>query len=177
MKEWVDKLNISTLSLDLYKRKLKAFIDWEVADSVIKSQENKALRQAQANKKQRSKKTLKLTVINTDTWDQVKEKLLNRENNKKNRKRKNAGPKNGRKEKQPQPQSTNQPPPRRRRARRFDILSESSLEELPQLPIQEEIEVVSEENLVNEQLTTELSASIEPARPTRARRKPIRFRD
>jgi hypothetical protein len=100
-----------------------------------KIKKNKALRQAQANKKQRSKKTLKLTVINADTWDEVKEELLNRENNKKNKKRKNAGPKNSRKKKQSQPQSINQPPSRKRRARRFDISSKFSLEELPQLPI------------------------------------------
>jgi hypothetical protein len=36
-KEWVDKLSTLTPSLDLYKRKLKAFIDWEIADGVIKN--------------------------------------------------------------------------------------------------------------------------------------------
>jgi hypothetical protein len=66
-KEWVNKLSTLTPSLDLYKRKLKAFIDWEVTNSVIKNQENKALRQAQANKKKRLKKTLVLTVINADS--------------------------------------------------------------------------------------------------------------
>jgi hypothetical protein len=176
-KEWVDKLSTLTPSLDLYKRKLKAFIDWEVADGVIKNQENKALRQAQANKKERSKKTLLLTVIDADSWDEIEEQLLKKENNKKNKKRNNTGPKNSRKGKQPQPQLTNQSSPRGRGARGFDTLSESSLEELPQLPIQEKAEATVEENSANEQLATELSASIEPARPFRARRKPIRFRD
>jgi len=97
--------------------------------------------------------------------------------NKNNRKRKNARPKNGQKEKQSQPQSTNQSTQRRPRARRFDISSESSLEKLPQLPIQEAVEVENEENTANQQLITELSASIEPIRPTRTHRKPIRFRD
>jgi predicted transcriptional regulator len=73
---------------------LKAFIDWDIAERIIKDRENKILRQAQANKKKRSKKIILLTVINTDTWDKYKEQLLNKEIN---NKRKNAGPKNNRK--------------------------------------------------------------------------------
>jgi hypothetical protein len=173
-KQWVDKLSTVTPSIDFYKRSVKAFIDWEIAEGVIREQENKTLRQAQANKKQRSKKTLKLTVIDADTWDEVKEQLLKKENNKK---RNNTSTKNGQKGKQPQPQLTNQSPPQRHRARQFNISSKSSLEELPQSPIQEEIEAATEENLANKQLTAELSSSIEPAKLSRARRKPIRFRD
>jgi hypothetical protein len=75
---------------------LKAFIDWNIAEKIIKNRKNKILRQAQANKKKRSKKTIPLTVINIDTWDKYKEQLLNKKINKK---RKNAGPKNDRKEK------------------------------------------------------------------------------
>ena len=71
----------------------------------------------------------------------------------------------------------NQSFPRGYGARGFDTLSEFLLEELPQLPIQEKAEATVEENSANEQLATELSASIKPARPFRARRKPIRFRD
>jgi hypothetical protein len=78
---------------------LKAFIDWDIAEGVIKDRENKALRQAQTNKKKRSKKIISLNVIDADIWDKYKEQLLNKEINKK---RKNAGPKNGRKGKQPQ---------------------------------------------------------------------------
>jgi len=153
-KQWVDKLDTATPSIDLYKRQLKAFIDWNFAEGVIKDRENKALRQAQANKKKRSKKTIPLTIINTDAWDEYKEQLLNREANKK---RKNAGPKNSRKGKQPQSQQTNQSTQRRPRARRFSISSESSLEELPQLPIQEAVEVENEENAANQQLTTNVT--------------------
>jgi hypothetical protein len=29
VKEWIEKLGISTLSLHLYKANLKAFIDWQ----------------------------------------------------------------------------------------------------------------------------------------------------
>ena len=68
---------------------MKAFIDWEVAEGVIKDRENKTLRQAQANKKQRSKKTIGLTVIDTDTWEEVREQLDNK------KKRKTTRPKNG----------------------------------------------------------------------------------
>ena len=103
--------------------------------------------------------------------------MLKKENNKKNRKRNNTDPKNSRKGKQSQPQLTNQSSPRGRGARGFDTLSKSSLKKLPQLPIQEKAKATVEENSANEQLATELSASIEPARPFRARRKPIRFRD
>ncbi len=80
-------------------------------------------------------------------------------------------------ENSPQLQSTNQTTQRRPRARRFDTLSESSLEELPKLPIQKAAEAQNEENTVNTQLKTELSASIEPAKPSKARRKSVRFRD
>jgi hypothetical protein len=78
---------------------LKAFINWEIAEGIIKNRENKALRQAQANKKKRLKKIISLTVFNADSWDEYKEQLLNKKINKK---RKNAGPKNGRKGKQSQ---------------------------------------------------------------------------
>jgi hypothetical protein len=75
---------------------LKAFIDWDIAEGIIENRENKALRQAQANKKKRLKKTISLTIIDIDTWDKYKEQLLNKKTNKK---RKNVGPKNDRKEK------------------------------------------------------------------------------
>jgi hypothetical protein len=80
---------------------LKAFIDLNIADNVIKDRENKALRQPQINKKKRLKKTILLTVIDIDTWDEYKEQLLNK---KVNKKRKNVESKNNRKEKQSQSQ-------------------------------------------------------------------------
>jgi hypothetical protein len=71
-------------------------------------------------------------------------------NKKTNKKRKNAEPKNDRKGKQPQSQQTNQSTQRRLRARRFSISFEFSLEELPQLPIQEAAEVKNEKNAANQ---------------------------
>ena len=45
-----------------------------------------------------------------------------------------------------------------------------------QLPIEEVDEAVNKENEVNEQLSTEHNTTIEPTRPPRARRLPMRYR-
>ena len=52
----------------LYKAHLEAFIDWQVADDCLKQREIHSLREVVANRKERLKKTIDLTVINADSY-------------------------------------------------------------------------------------------------------------
>ncbi len=67
-KQWIDKLSTDTPSIAVYKAKLEAFIDWQVADGRVKQQEIQSLQKAADNRKSRSKKTIDLKIINAETY-------------------------------------------------------------------------------------------------------------
>ncbi len=52
----------------LYKAHLEAFIDWQVADDCLKQREIHSLREVVANRKERLKKIIDLTIINADSY-------------------------------------------------------------------------------------------------------------
>jgi hypothetical protein len=54
---------------------LEAFINWYPADGYLKQQEIQPLQKTAANRKQRSKKTIKLKIINTETYTTYREEL------------------------------------------------------------------------------------------------------
>jgi hypothetical protein len=61
-------LNTDTPSISAYKIKLEAFIDWQMADGCLKQQEIQSLQKAANLKKLRSKKTIDLKIINTESY-------------------------------------------------------------------------------------------------------------
>jgi hypothetical protein len=67
---------IDTLSIAIYKAKLVAFIDFYITDVHLKDYEIDSLRKHNTKKNQRSKKIIKLKVIDSDTimeyYDQLK---------------------------------------------------------------------------------------------------------
>ncbi len=80
-------MGTDTPSIALYKAYLEAFINWQVADGCLKPREIYSLREAVANRKERSKKIIDLTVIDADSYtvycqDQQK-KNANKRGNKK----------------------------------------------------------------------------------------------
>jgi hypothetical protein len=66
-KEWIDKLYINASSITIYKAKLTAFVNFHITDAQLKDHKIDSLRKYKRKKKQRSKKIIKLKVINSDT--------------------------------------------------------------------------------------------------------------
>jgi hypothetical protein len=75
-KEWINKLYINILSIIIYKAKLTAFVNFHITDTQLKDHEIDSLRKHKRKKKQRSKKIIKLKIIDSDTinkhYDQLK---------------------------------------------------------------------------------------------------------
>jgi hypothetical protein len=65
-KEWIDKLYINISSIITYKAKLTAFVDFHITDTQLKDHKIDSLRKYKRKKKQRSKKIIKLKVIDSD---------------------------------------------------------------------------------------------------------------
>ncbi len=148
-----------------------AFIDWQVADRRLKQQEIQSLRKAANNRKQRSKKTIGLKIINAETYaaycEEVAKKMANKQGKKKGSKKSLQINSN-----------------RRQKTAQSLTLSDSDYDELEEgieLPIEERDEavdeVVDDDNRIKVQLSGELQATVEPNRPARTRRLPIRYRD
>ena len=148
-----------------------AFIDWQVADRRLKQQEIQSLRKAANNRKQRSKKTIGLKIINAETYaaycEEVAKKMANKQGKKKGSKKSLQINSN-----------------RRQKTAQSLTLSDSDYDELEEgieLPIEERDEavdeVVDDDNRIKVQLSVELQATIELNRPARTRRLPIRYRD
>jgi hypothetical protein len=64
----MEKLSINIFSLYLYKANLEAFIDWQQIEIYLKQREIRILRNAIINHKPRSKKTVQLKIVDTNTY-------------------------------------------------------------------------------------------------------------
>jgi hypothetical protein len=78
-----------------YKTKLEAFIDWHLADGCLK-QEIQSLQKAAANRKQLSKKTIKLKIVDAETYIVYREELAQKQANKRSSKKKANQPRKSR---------------------------------------------------------------------------------
>jgi hypothetical protein len=67
IKEWINKLCINISSIIIYKAKLTAFVNFYIANIQLKNYEIDSLRKYKRKKKQRSKKIIKLKIIDNDT--------------------------------------------------------------------------------------------------------------
>jgi hypothetical protein len=74
IQEMIDKLNIQTPSLPTYRATVKAFINYTAAETLVRDLQMKKLQETAANKKKRSKKTVRLSVICPETWEIIQEK-------------------------------------------------------------------------------------------------------
>ena len=129
---------------------------------MIIESENKKLREAMANRKKRTKKTIPLLVIDNDSFDEYKA-LKVKQNSRRTRQ-------------QSQPKPTNKKTRKQRRRPSLDDAEDSTLLEGINLPIEVAEEVENEECEVNAQLTVELHATLESTRPIRERQLPKRYR-
>jgi hypothetical protein len=69
IQEMIDKLNTQTPSLPIYKTTVKTFIKYTAAEVLVREITIKKLKEAVANKKNRSKKIIGLTIIYPETWE------------------------------------------------------------------------------------------------------------
>jgi hypothetical protein len=77
-KELINKLDTNIPLLHIYKINLEAFINWQQAEICLKQREIRTLRNAAINRKPRSKKTVKLKIIDTNTYAAWCEEMANK---------------------------------------------------------------------------------------------------
>jgi hypothetical protein len=63
IQEMIDKLSTQTPSLPTYRVTVKAFIDYTIAEALVRDLQMKKLQKTAANKKKRSKKTVGLSIV------------------------------------------------------------------------------------------------------------------
>jgi hypothetical protein len=63
----IGKLNIITPSIVIHRANMKTYIDYKIAQKRIKAHELNLIRKAVTNKKKRSKKTVRYSVVNSET--------------------------------------------------------------------------------------------------------------
>ncbi len=140
----------------------------------MKQQEIQSLQKAASNRKSRSKKTINLKIINAETYTtyykQVKNKRANTQRKKKISNKQSPKPK----------RKVNNKREKKARSPSINNNKNDRLEEGIKLPIKKENEAVDDtvdnNNGVRIQLSMELQATIQPIRPARERRLPIRYR-
>jgi hypothetical protein len=64
----INKFNIQTSSLSIYKAIVKIFVKYTAAETLIRKIIIKKLKEAAANKKKYSKKIIGLTIIYPEAW-------------------------------------------------------------------------------------------------------------
>jgi hypothetical protein len=69
----IGKLSTATPSIAIYRANVKAYIDYKAAQERIKAHELSLIRNAVANKKKRSKKTVGCSVVDPETWETILE--------------------------------------------------------------------------------------------------------
>jgi hypothetical protein len=69
----IGKLSTNTPSIASHRANVKAYIDYKAAQERIKAHELSLIKETMANKKKRSKKTVKYSVIDPETWETILE--------------------------------------------------------------------------------------------------------
>jgi hypothetical protein len=69
----IGKLNIDTPSIAVHRANVKVYIDYKTAQKRIKAHELSLIKNAVTNKKKRSKKIIRYSVINPETWKTILE--------------------------------------------------------------------------------------------------------
>jgi hypothetical protein len=67
IKGMIDRLDTQTPFLPIYKAHVKIFIQYATTETLVRETTMQKLKQAAANKKKRSKKTIKMTVVCPET--------------------------------------------------------------------------------------------------------------
>ena len=65
----IDKFNIQILSVTAYKTVIKTYVQHAAAEALVRDTTIKKLKEAAANKKKRSKKTIGLSTVCPETWE------------------------------------------------------------------------------------------------------------
>jgi hypothetical protein len=65
----ISKLSVITLSIAIYRANVKGFVDYKAAQARIRRHELGLMRTAAANKKKRSKKTVRCSIVDPKTWE------------------------------------------------------------------------------------------------------------
>jgi hypothetical protein len=65
----IDKFSIQISFLPTYRATVKTFVEYTAVEILVRETTMKKLKEAAANKKKRSKKTVGLTVIYPETWE------------------------------------------------------------------------------------------------------------
>jgi hypothetical protein len=73
IQKMINKFNIQIPSLPIYRATVKNFVDYIAAEALVRDLQIKKLQKAAANKKKRSKKTIKLNIIYSETWEIIQE--------------------------------------------------------------------------------------------------------
>jgi hypothetical protein len=76
--------NTQISSLPIYKAHIKTFVQYAAAEALIRETTMQKLKQAAANKKKRSKKTVRMSVVCLETWKihQETQRVVEREKQK-----------------------------------------------------------------------------------------------
>jgi hypothetical protein len=69
IQEIIDKLSIQTPSLPTYRVIVKVFVNYTAAEALVRDLQMKKLQETATNKKKRSKKTVRLSVVCPETWE------------------------------------------------------------------------------------------------------------
>jgi hypothetical protein len=69
----IGKLSTDTPSIASHRANVKAYIDYKAAQERIKAHELSLIKEAVANKKKRSKKTVGCSVVDPETWEAILE--------------------------------------------------------------------------------------------------------
>jgi hypothetical protein len=69
IQEIINKFNIQTPFLPIYRATVKIFVDYTAAEALIRDLQMKKLQEIAANKKKRSKKIIRLNIVYPETWE------------------------------------------------------------------------------------------------------------
>jgi histone H1/5 len=67
----IGKLNIAIPSIVIHRANVKAYIDYKIAQKRIKTHELNFIRKIVTNKKKRSKKTVRYSVVDPEIWETI----------------------------------------------------------------------------------------------------------
>jgi hypothetical protein len=69
----IDKMSTGILSILIYQKTIKNYVDYQAAIVLVRDLQMKKLRDVAANKKKRTKQTVGCIVIDLEGWEAIQE--------------------------------------------------------------------------------------------------------
>jgi hypothetical protein len=183
IQEIIDKLSTQTPSLPTYRATVKAFINYTTAEALVRDLQIKKLQKAAANKKKRSKKTVRLSVVCPETWEIIqeeqREKIRARDEANKAKRKTAANKANGKGKGKTNGKSKGKGKGKNKGKNNDQLTAETSEEAVNSLfrDINDKDDEGVEAQLAAELETITLNEATTTTRSGRIRRAPVRYRN